>query len=71
MPLETSPATHERTYHGPETRDRLTFNMISMCVPTTALQAYQRQNGKLNSLQRKYSTTHGLVERRPDLWSAP
>eukprot|EP00965_Chrysotila_dentata_P208542 6184752-Pleurochrysis_carterae.AAC.1 len=44
MPLESSPATHKRTYHGPETRYWQTFNMISMSVPTTALQAYQRQN---------------------------
>eukprot|EP00965_Chrysotila_dentata_P193328 6175698-Pleurochrysis_carterae.AAC.2 len=44
MPLKTSLATHERTYHGPETRDWQAFHMISMFVPTTALQVYQRQN---------------------------
>eukprot|EP00965_Chrysotila_dentata_P040421 1341268-Pleurochrysis_carterae.AAC.1 len=62
MPLETSPATPERTYHGPETRDGQTFNKISMCVPTTALQAYQRQSGELKC--NESTVTEGSCHRK-------
>eukprot|EP00965_Chrysotila_dentata_P251663 6210187-Pleurochrysis_carterae.AAC.3 len=57
MPIQTSPAMHERTYHGPERR-----LMISMFASTAAPQCYQREKAKL---QRNYFTIHELVEDRP------